>query len=213
MRRPRAGSRSTASRSTEHTPEAAKRAGIGMIFQEMSLVPTLTAAQNIFLNNETKDGARLHRRQDRAQRRARELFETLGVEIDPKAAGRRSLGRAAPAHRDRQGDLAQRARAHSRRADDRALRRRGREAVRLPPPAQVRGRGDHLRLAPHGRDHADRRSRHDPARRPARRHRADERTDARQDHRVYRRPPLARLLRRQAPATPRAARRSSKSVP
>src|SRR5271166_7124643 len=28
---------------TEHTPEAAKRAGIGMIFQEMSLVPTLTA--------------------------------------------------------------------------------------------------------------------------------------------------------------------------
>ena len=40
---------------TEHTPEAAKRAGIGMIFQEMSLVPTLTAAQNIFLNNEMKD--------------------------------------------------------------------------------------------------------------------------------------------------------------
>ena len=39
---------------TEHTPEAAKRAGIGMIFQEMSLVPTLTAAQNIFLNNEMK---------------------------------------------------------------------------------------------------------------------------------------------------------------
>ena len=43
------------SHSTEHTPEAAKRAGIGMIFQEMSLVPTLTAAQNIFLNNEVKD--------------------------------------------------------------------------------------------------------------------------------------------------------------
>src|ERR1700748_1738257 len=38
----------------EHTPEAAKRAGIGMIFQEMSLVPTLTVAQNIFLNNEMK---------------------------------------------------------------------------------------------------------------------------------------------------------------
>src|ERR1700756_1713284 len=68
----------------EHTPEAAKRAGIGMIFQEMSLVPTLTAAQNIFLNNEKKaslgfidDGG--------AERRARELFESLGVDINPKA--------------------------------------------------------------------------------------------------------------------------------
>ena len=68
---------------TEHTPEAAKRAGIGMIFQEMSLVPTLTAAQNIFLNNEMKaslgfidDGG--------AERRARELFESLGVDIDPR---------------------------------------------------------------------------------------------------------------------------------
>ena len=40
---------------TEHTPDAAKRAGIGMIFQEMSLVPTLSVAQNIFLNNEIKD--------------------------------------------------------------------------------------------------------------------------------------------------------------
>ena len=39
----------------EPTPEAAKRAGIGMIFQEMSLAPTLTAAQNIFLENEVKD--------------------------------------------------------------------------------------------------------------------------------------------------------------
>ncbi len=80
----------------EHTPEAAKRAGIGMIFQEMSLVPTLSAAQNIFLNNEAKDGLGLI--DDRtAARRARELFETLGVEIDPKAlvgdlsAGQRQL--------------------------------------------------------------------------------------------------------------------------
>src|SRR5262245_45884310 len=31
---------------SEHTPEAARRGGIAMIFQEMSLVPTLTVAQN-----------------------------------------------------------------------------------------------------------------------------------------------------------------------
>ena len=30
---------------TEHTPAESKRAGIAMIFQEMSLVPTLTVAQ------------------------------------------------------------------------------------------------------------------------------------------------------------------------
>ena len=84
-----------------------------MIFQEMSLVPTLTAAQNIFLNNEAKDGLGLI--DDRtAARRARELFETLGVDIDPKALVGRPFGRSAPAHRDRQGDFAQRPRPHSR---------------------------------------------------------------------------------------------------
>ena len=39
---------------TEHSPEAARRAGIAMIFQEMSLVPTLSVAQNIFLTREAR---------------------------------------------------------------------------------------------------------------------------------------------------------------
>jgi ribose transport system ATP-binding protein len=80
----------------EHTPEAAKRAGVGMIFQEMSLVPTLTVAQNIFLNNELKGAAGFI--DDRAAaERSRALFETLGVDIDPTAlvgglsAGQRQL--------------------------------------------------------------------------------------------------------------------------
>jgi ABC-type sugar transport system ATPase subunit len=38
----------------EHTPEAARRLGIAMIFQEMSLVPSLSVAQNIFLTREPK---------------------------------------------------------------------------------------------------------------------------------------------------------------
>ena len=80
----------------EHTPDEAKRAGIGMIFQEMSLVPTLTAAQNIFLNNEIK-GSTGFIDDASAERRARELFEGLGVDIDPRAevgalsAGQRQL--------------------------------------------------------------------------------------------------------------------------
>ena len=80
----------------EHTPEVAKHAGIGMIFQEMSLVPTLTAAQNIFLNSEMKSPLGFID-DSGAQRRARELFQSLGVEIDPGAevgalsAGQRQL--------------------------------------------------------------------------------------------------------------------------
>jgi ribose transport system ATP-binding protein len=81
---------------TEHTPDAAKRAGIGMIFQEMSLVPTLNVAQNIFLNNEMKDSLGLIDDAS-AAKRARALFATLGVDIDPLAlvgdlsAGQRQL--------------------------------------------------------------------------------------------------------------------------
>ena len=43
------------------SPDAAKRAGIAMIFQEMSLVPTLSVAQNIFLDNEMKGAFGLDR--------------------------------------------------------------------------------------------------------------------------------------------------------
>src|SRR4051794_31790029 len=81
---------------TEHTPDAAKRAGIGMIFQEMSLVPTLSVAQNIFLNNEMKDSLGLID-DATAARRSHELFAALGVDIDPLAlvgdlsAGQRQL--------------------------------------------------------------------------------------------------------------------------
>jgi ribose transport system ATP-binding protein len=81
---------------SEHSPNAAKRAGIGMIFQEMSLVPTLSVAQNIFLNNEVR-GAFGFIDDSTAAKRSRELFATLGVDIDPLAivgdlsAGQRQL--------------------------------------------------------------------------------------------------------------------------
>lgn len=68
---------------TGNTPEAARRAGIAMIFQETSLVPTLSVAQNIFLTREARD--RLGLIDDgEAERRARKLFSELGVDIDPK---------------------------------------------------------------------------------------------------------------------------------
>ena len=80
----------------ELTPEESTKAGIAMIFQEMSLVPTLTVAQNIFLTNENKDGLGLID-DNTAAARSRELFASLNVDVDPNAltgdlgAGQRQL--------------------------------------------------------------------------------------------------------------------------
>ena len=61
----------------------ARRAGIGMVFQEFSLIPHLTVAQNIFLTNEfTKKFGVVSDRQ--AQKKTLEIFESMGVEIDPQ---------------------------------------------------------------------------------------------------------------------------------
>lgn len=65
-------------------PQTAKALGIGMVFQEFSLIPTLTVAQNIFLSSEPRNRWGLI--DDRAaERQAAALFADLGVEIDPKA--------------------------------------------------------------------------------------------------------------------------------
>src|SRR3546814_15852518 len=42
-----------------HSPEASRSAGIAMNYQEMSLVPTLTVAQNIFLTRDYRAGTGL----------------------------------------------------------------------------------------------------------------------------------------------------------
>ncbi len=62
----------------------AEAAGIGMVFQEFSLIPSMTVAQNIFLGRELRGSTGLI--DDRAaERAARELFDSLGVTIDPRA--------------------------------------------------------------------------------------------------------------------------------
>ena len=67
-----------------HSPHDARALGIGMIFQEFSLIPTLTVAQNIFLGHEPRGSGGLI--DDRAgARQARELFAELEEDIDPNA--------------------------------------------------------------------------------------------------------------------------------
>lgn len=67
---------------TIRSAQDAQANGIAMIFQEFSLVPTLTVAQNIFLTREDKTrGGFLD---DKAsERKAKALFAEMGIEIDP----------------------------------------------------------------------------------------------------------------------------------
>jgi ribose transport system ATP-binding protein len=67
-----------------HTPEGARAAGIAMNFQELSLVPTLTVAQNVFLTRETRDRRGLIDDADSIARAAA-LFDMLQVRVDPRA--------------------------------------------------------------------------------------------------------------------------------
>jgi ribose transport system ATP-binding protein len=66
------------------TPDEMFRLGVSMIFQEFSLIPTLSVADNIFLGRETKGRFGLS---DRAamRKRTRELFDEIGIKVNPRA--------------------------------------------------------------------------------------------------------------------------------
>jgi len=79
-----AGTISVAGKPVEITDTfAARKAGVGMVFQEFSLIPTLTVAQNIFLTNEpTKYGLISD---SKAKEMAAKLFAEMQVSVDPSA--------------------------------------------------------------------------------------------------------------------------------
>ena len=54
-----------------------------MNYQEMSLIPTLTVAQNVFLTREPLTGGMINDKE--AERKAAELFRMLEVDIDPSS--------------------------------------------------------------------------------------------------------------------------------
>lgn len=70
-----------------HSPQDSRRAGVAVIYQEFNLVPGLTAVENIFLGQEVTHAGFVAQKQER--RRAAELFQRLGVEIDLDAPCRR----------------------------------------------------------------------------------------------------------------------------
>lgn len=64
-------------------PRSAEALGVAMIFQEFSLVPTLTVAQNIYLQREPRQAGGLMIDDRETMRRAREILDELGEDIDP----------------------------------------------------------------------------------------------------------------------------------
>ena len=64
------------------TMDDARSAGIGMVFQEFSLVSTMSVAQNVYLGDEQVSGARLLKDKEMVQG-TRAVLERMGVELDP----------------------------------------------------------------------------------------------------------------------------------
>ena len=71
-------------RVTLRSIDDARKAGIGMVFQEFSLVPTLTVARNIYLTAEPRTRWGLLRDRE-CVRLAQDVFAEMGVSVDPEA--------------------------------------------------------------------------------------------------------------------------------
>lgn len=77
---------------THMTPAVSNQLGIGVIYQEFNLVPSLTVTENVFLGQ--KIGGRALPDFKEMKRRATELFKDLGVAIDvDEAVGRLSVAK------------------------------------------------------------------------------------------------------------------------
>ncbi len=97
VHQPDSGSISIAGRVMHNlTPETARESGIAMIFQELSLIPSLSVAQNVFLTRENKSNFGLID-DTTAEKKSQELFNMLDVDVNPKSlvselgAGQRQL--------------------------------------------------------------------------------------------------------------------------
>lgn len=65
------------------SPTDAFAAGIGMVFQEFSLVPTMTVAQNVFLGREPRRRGLID--DDALNERTAQILRRVGADLDPRA--------------------------------------------------------------------------------------------------------------------------------
>jgi len=64
--------------------KAAQQIGIGMIHQELNLMPHLTVAQNIYIGREPRRKFRLLLNEKALEEQVRELFRTMNLDLDPR---------------------------------------------------------------------------------------------------------------------------------
>ena len=65
------------------TAKRSKELGIAVIYQELLMIPALTAAENVFLGTKVTQGGLVNHRE--MEQRAAAIFEELGVHIEPGA--------------------------------------------------------------------------------------------------------------------------------
>lgn len=64
------------------TPDLAKKLGIGVIYQELSLANNLSVAENIFLGNAIRKNGRIDKKE--MIRQSQKIFDDMGIDINPK---------------------------------------------------------------------------------------------------------------------------------
>ena len=77
---------------TFHSPREARQAGISTVYQELTVLPNLSVAENVFLGREPRIGWGVVDF-SRAEAEARRLFERYSLALDPRAmTGRLPIG-------------------------------------------------------------------------------------------------------------------------
>ena len=148
------------------SPHEAAQNGIAAIFQELSLVPTLTVAENVFLCKEPTRGGLLTDRR-RMREETQRILDRYGIDLNPDEKGAQADRRGGQGHRHHAEA------ARDGRADLHALQSGGGRPVPDHRPAPGGGHQHHLYLPPHGRDLPPCRPHHGPARRRVRPDRRD----------------------------------------
>lgn len=65
-------------------PRAAQQLGIGMIHQELNLMPHLTLAQNVFIGREPRRGVRFWLNEGAINAQTEQLFQSMHLTLDPR---------------------------------------------------------------------------------------------------------------------------------
>ncbi len=131
------------------SPQAAQAAGIVTIYQEFTLAPDMTVAENVFIGREP--GSRFFISRKQLEDQTAVLCTTHRPRPQPPRPGARSFGGRTADGGDRPRPVDEIPAHRHGRADQRLEPRRSREALLDHPRPQARGHLDHLRHPPAGR--------------------------------------------------------------